>query len=154
SRIFSGKKEKFGIAYSSCGLGSAARMKKDFKKSEKLYKKAVALYKKINDRWNMAYSMWGLSQTAWFLGRKKEALKINRVCVKIFKEFSDPRGVFYCALQEANFLRMESEFKKAAVILDGSASTPGEMSLVYEKSLLREQQKLIKQKNSQFLLIP
>ncbi|MEA2082508.1 MAG: tetratricopeptide repeat protein [Elusimicrobiota bacterium] len=153
TKIFSRRKEKFGIAYSSCGLGSAARMKKDFKKSEKLYKKAVSIYEKINDRWNMAYSMWGLAQTAWFLGRKKEALKINRACVKIFREFSDPRGVFYCYIQEANFLRMESGFKKAAALLSKSASTPSELSLVYEKGLLREQQKLIKQKNSRVLLI-
>jgi len=153
NKFFSRRKEKFGIAYSSCGLGSAARMKKDFKKSEKLYKKAVAIYKKIKDRWNMAYSMWGLAQTLWFLGRKKEALKINRACVKIFREFSDPRGVFYCYIQEANFFRMESEFKKAAALLARSASVPDELALAYEKGLLKEQRKLIKQKNSRVLLI-
>jgi len=142
NKIFSRRKEKFGIA-----------MQKDFKKSDKLYKKAVAIYEKIKDRWNMAYSMWGQAQTDWFLGRKKQALQINRVCVKIFKEFSDPRGVFYCYMQEANFLRMESEFKKAASVLARSASVPDELSLAYEKGLLREQLKLIKQKNSQHLLI-
>jgi len=153
NRIFSRRKEKFGIAYSSCGLGSAARMNKDFKKAEKLYKKAVAIYEKITDRWNMAYSMWGLAQTEWFLGRKKQALQINRNCVKIFKEFSDPRGVFYCYIQKANFLRMKSKFKKAALVLARSASVPDELSLAYEKGLLREQRKLIKQKNSRALLI-
>ncbi len=153
NKIFSRRKEKFGIAYSSCGLGSAARMRKDFKKSEKFYKKAVSIYEKIKDRWNMAYSMWGQAQTVWFLGRKKEALKINRACVKIFKEFSDPRGIFYCDIQEANFLRMDSEFKKAATVLSRSAAAPAELALPYEKGLLREQQKRIKQKNSRPLLI-
>jgi len=153
NRIFSRANEKFGIAYSSCGLGSAARMKEDFKKSRKLYKKAVSIYEKINDRWNMAYSMWGLAQTLWFSGRKKEALKINASCVKIFREFSDPRGLFYCALQEANFLRMDSEFKKAAAALKKSAGVPVKLSLSYEKKLLKEQTKLISSKDPRRLLI-
>ncbi|PKM99318.1 MAG: hypothetical protein CVU78_06910 [Elusimicrobia bacterium HGW-Elusimicrobia-2] len=153
NKIFSRKKEKFGIAYSSCGLGSAARMKKDLKKAEKLYKKAVSIYKTINDRWNMAYSMWGLSQTLWFLDHKSAAVKMNGDARKIFKEFSDSRGIFYCDIQKANFLRMDSDFKKAAALLSGSASTPAELSLAYEKSILGEQQKLVKQKSAQSLLI-
>ena len=153
NKYFKSAKDRFGLAYSYCGLGSAHRMLKRFKTSEEFYAKALKIYKKIGDLWNMAYSMWGLAQTLWFLGDKKEALRINRQSKKIFRKFSDPRGVFYCGLQNANFLRMDSFFKKAARALLRDASIPAGLSLPYEKGLLMEQEKLIKSKISRVLLI-
>lgn len=150
--IFLGKKDVFGIAYSYCGLGSAERMLGNFETSKEKYKKAISLYKKMGDFWDMAYSLWGYSQSLFFSGNRRLAFEKNNLAKKIFKKFSDPRGVFYCILQDINFKRMMGDFSYKRI--PDAEKIFKKIPLEWESTLLKKQKHLIKSRNIQPLLIP
>ena len=105
--------DRFGLAYSYCGLGNAGRMREDYKNGLANFKKAEKLYKKIGDRVSYAYTLWSIGTTYKMLGKYKEAVDSFNSALELFRITKDPRGKIYCMLGSAEVEYLAGDMKKA-----------------------------------------
>jgi tetratricopeptide (TPR) repeat protein len=98
SGMFGRLNDRFGRAYSYCGLGNARRMNEDYKNALSFFRKAEDLYKKIGDRVSYSYTLWSVGTTYTMLEQKTKAMENFRNAAHFFRQTSDPRGMIYCLL--------------------------------------------------------
>ena len=126
--MFTRLNDRFGLAYSFCGLGNARRMYGDYKNALAYFRKAEVLYRKIGDRVSYAYTLWSVGTTYKMLGEMGRALDKFKESDGLFTQTQDPRGKIYCILGtgEVDYLcGKKSKAEKAYVTALGRAESYG-----------------------------
>jgi len=128
NKMFARLDDRFGLAYSFCGLGNARRMNDDYKNALIYFKKAETLYKKIGDRVSYAYTLWSVGTTYKMIGKMNNALGSVKESAELFRQTKDPRGKIYCLLGigEVDYLSgKRSKAKKSYLIAIRHAESYG-----------------------------
>ena len=113
NRMFQKLEDRFGLAYSYCGLGNVRRMNGDYKNALLYFKKAGVLYKKIGDRVSYAYTLWSVGVTHIMLGKIDRSYESFKESDRFFKQTKDPRGRIYCMLGAGEADYMSGKIKTA-----------------------------------------
>jgi tetratricopeptide (TPR) repeat protein len=114
NEMFHELRDKFGTAYSHCGIGNAYRMKGNLQDALKHFKKASNLYEKIGDVVSYSYTLWSLANVYKMKSDFVNARLYIKKASNNFKRTKDPRGIIYCdlTLGEVDFMEGRKRFSE------------------------------------------
>ncbi|MEM3434470.1 MAG: hypothetical protein QXP27_09920, partial [Candidatus Methanomethyliaceae archaeon] len=109
--------DRFGQAYSFCGVGNAHRMMGHFPEALEYFAKAATLYEDIGDEVSYAWTLWSWGTALKVLRRFVEAKEKLEAASKLFGRTRDTRGMVYYLLSVAEIAFLEGERDKAVRFL-------------------------------------